>query len=338
MENKLVTIYGYELTTPKFQGINYDYGRFDFETFCFFFQKIINTIPIRERAFKNREKTKMLNLISFEQSDDATIWEGVFTTARYGKEQEILDIEEQVGAGTKPRNHGMKNEVHFTVHTKTGLLLVEKDSEQVASGQMIRKFIRYHRDLITDYQTAFNQKYDPFKIHKTNFLKIASLPDRTFFEEIGDFALIKEAYYYLDISETVATSNEVSNLLYLHNRAEENGMEDVTRIKISFENKVPSRSVSGVENYFRRLFEADYFDGLGVNGKLHSGRTKTIELENIQRAFDIDVEFNESGVPSLSNLIIGMTQIALRENPLEDKEDIVQYEGVELNEQNGEDR
>ncbi|ALS73920.1 hypothetical protein AUC31_01045 [Planococcus rifietoensis] len=338
MENRLVTIYGYELTTPKFQGTNYDFGRFDFETFHFFFKNIIDTIPIKQRAFKNREKTKMINLISFEQSDDAFIWEGIFTTARYGKEQEILDVEEQTGAGTKPRNHGMKNEVHFTVDSRTGLLLVEKDSEQVAAGQMIRKFIRYHKDKIVEYQSAFNNQNDPIKIHKNNFLKIASLPNRTFFEEIGEFASIKEAYYYLDISETAATSNEVSNLLYLHNRAEENGMQDVTRVKISFENKIPKRSVTGVENYFRRLFEADYFDGLGVNGKLHSGRTKTIELENIQRAFDVDVEFNESGIPSLSDLINGMSRIALRDNPLGAKVYNAQYEGVIIDERDEENR
>lgn len=340
MENKLITIYGYDLTTPKFQGDNYDFGRFDFETLHYFFKKIIDTIPLKERAFKNKEKTKMINLISFEQSGDARIWEGIFSTARYGKEQEVLNVEEQIGAGIKPKNYGMRNDVHFTVDSRTGLLLVEKDSEQVASGEMIRKFIRYHRDLIIEYQTAFNRQNDPVKIHKMNFLKVASLPDRSFFEEIKDFASIKEAYYYLDITETPATSNEVSNLLYLENLAEENGMKGVTRVKISFENKIPNRSVRGVQAYFQRLFDADYFDGLGVKGTLDSGKNKKIELENIQRSFDIEVEFNANGIPSLSGLMNGMSRITLHDNPLIGKATDVQYEGVildESNEEEGED-
>lgn len=327
MVKKSVTVYGYELVTPKFKNKSYDYGRFDFETLLSFI-KAVEEIPLKDRAFKNREKTKMINIISFIQSDDANIWEGVFTTARYGKEQEIIDIAEQTGVGVKPKNHGVKNEVNFIIDSRTGLLLVEKDSERVASGDMIRKFIRYHKDKIEPYQKAFNSKFDPIKIHKFNFLKIGSLPDKHFFEEIREFFTIKDAYFYLDISERPATSNQVSNLLYLYHKARENGVEDVTKVKVSFENDIPKGSVSGIESYFKKLFEADLFDGLGVSGKLPSGRTRTIELENIQRAFDISVDFNENGLPSLSDLIKEMSVIALRDNPLGTKIDHDQYEGV----------
>lgn len=329
MNEKPVTIYGYELTTPKFKSKSFDIGRFDFEVCAYFFEKIINEIPLKQRAF--RDKNRMINLISFKQSDDANLWEGVFITARYGKEQEILDIFEQVEAGVKPKNHGVKNDVNFLIDKRTGLLLLEKDSERVASGDIIRKYISYHRGMVEDYLVEFNKQYDPVKMHRRGFLKISSLPRKSFFDEIHQFSTIKDAYYYLDISERPSTSNEVSNLLYLHNKADENGMRGVSRVKISFENNVPKKSVTGVEAYFKKLFEAQYFDGLGVSGTLHSGRSRTIELENIQRTFDISVSFNENGLPSLGDLIVGMSEIALRDNPLEHKVSEEQYEGVVIN-------
>ena len=336
MDKKPVMIYGYELTTPKFTRDSYDIDRFDFEILGYYFSRIINEVPLKERAFKDSKR--MINLISFKQSDDANLYEGVFTTARYGKEQDILDVLEQVEAGVKPKTHGIKNEVNFIVDSRTGLMLLEKDSERVASGDIIRKFIRYHRDLITDYIVAFNKQKDPIKIHKRSFMKISSLPQKSFFDEIHEFSTIKDAYYYLDISELPATSNEVSNLLYLQNKADENGMKGVTRVKVSFENNVPKESITGVNDYFKKLFESQYFDGLGVCGKLHSGRQRTIELENIQRAFDIQVEFNESGLPSFSDLIEGMSEIALRDNPLEHKKFIDQHKGVVINGDEEEDR
>ncbi|MFC5587533.1 hypothetical protein ACFPRA_01250 [Sporosarcina soli] len=331
MEIKPLTIYGYELITPKFENKSYDANRFDFELLANFFSSIINEIPLKERAF--RDKNRMINLVSFNQSNDANLWEGVFTSARYGKEQVMIDVPQQIEKGIKPKDQGAKNEVHFLVDRRTGLLLLEKDSERVAGREIIKKFIRYHRSLIEPYLVAFNKQFDPVKIHRNSFLKIASLPNRTFFEEIKEFASIKEAYYYLDISERPSTSNEVSNLLYLENKAVEGGLKGVTRVKISFENEVKRGSVSGVEAYFKKLFEQQYFDGFGVSGKLDSGRQRNIELENIQRAFDISVEYNENGLPSLKDLLNEMSRIALLDNPLDYKKSIEQYKGVKVNDE-----
>lgn len=331
MGKKPVTIYGYELTTPKFKKDSYDQDRFDFELLEYFFNKIISDVTLKERAFIDHKTHKMINLISFKQSDEANLFEGVFITARYGKEQEIYDVFEQIESGTKPKNHGVKNEVNFLVDSRTGLMLIEKDSENVARGNFIKKFIRYHRELIEDYLVQFNKQYDPQKMYRNSFLKISSLPTRTFFEELNEFSIVKDAYYYLDIEDLPGTSNEVSNLLYLHNKAEENGMRGVSRVKVSFENSIPKGSVYGIETYFKKLFESQHFDGLGVSGKLPSGRQRTIELENIQRAFDINVEFNDNGIPSLSDLIDGMTKIALTDNPVEYKSSIEQFRGVGIN-------
>lgn len=331
MEVKPLTVYGYELITPKFNNKSYDIDRFDFELFAYFFSRIINEIPLKERAFK--DNNRMINLVSFNQSSDANLWEGVFTTARHGKEQVMIDVPQQVEKGIKPKDQGAKNEVHFLVDRRTGLLLLEKDLERVAGRETIKKFIRYHRSLIEPYLVAFNKQFDPVKMHKPNFLKINSLPKRSFFEEIKEFASVKEAFYYLDIDERPATSNEVSNLLYLENKATEEGITGVTRVKISFENQIKKGSIRGVEAYFQKLFEQQYFDGFGVSGKLDSGRSKKIELENIQRSFDISVDYNENGIPSISDIINGMTEIAFTDNPLEYKMDIQQYEGVENDEQ-----
>ncbi|GIP61930.1 hypothetical protein J32TS6_04850 [Virgibacillus pantothenticus] len=336
MAIKPLTILGYELTTPKFTGDSYDIDRFDFETLYYFFNKIINYVPLKERAFK--KYNKMINLISFNQTEDANLYEGVFITARYGKEQEIIDILEQVGTGLKPKNHGVKNEVHFLIDRRTGLLLLEKDAENVAGKNFIYRFIRYHKNLIEDYQTVFNKQFDPLKIHKNNFLKVISLPPKTFFEEIKEFATVKEAYYFLDIDKLELKSNEASNVMYLYDKAKENGMNGMNRVKVSFENTIKKSSVRGIQNYFKKLFESQNFDGIGVKGKLHSGRYRTIELENIQRAFDIEVEYNENGLPSLSDITNGMTEIVLKDNPISYKRTIQQYEGVVVNGTKKEDR
>ncbi|ALC92050.1 hypothetical protein AM500_21320 [Bacillus sp. FJAT-18017] len=328
METKPVAIFGYELTTPKFTGKSYDLDRFDFECLEFFFKRIIQDIPLKERAFK--EDNKMINLISFKQSEDANIYEGVFITARYGKEQEIIDIFEQVEAGIKPKNHGVKNEINFVVDKRTGLLLLEKDSENVARKTFIKKFFRYHRGLIDDYLVAFNKKYDPVKMHRTNFLKISSLPSKTFFEELKQFSVINDAYYYLDTDQLESKSNEAANVLYLYNNAKQNGMKGISRVKVSFENTIPKDSVIGVEQYFKKLFEEQHFDGIGIQGKTHSGRSRTIELENIQRVFDIKVNHNENGMPSLKDLTEGMAEIILKDNPVAYKRKIDQFEGVEI--------
>lgn len=328
MGKKPVTILGYELTTPKFTGNSYDIDRFDFEGVEYFLNKIINEVPLKDRAFKR--DNKMINLVSFGQSEDANLYEGVFITARYGKEQEIIDIFEQVEAGKKPKNHGVKNEVLFLIDKQTGLLLLEKDSENVARGPFIKKFFHYHRQLIEEYLVAFNKQFDPIKMHRNNFLKVSSLPSRTFFEEIREFSTIKDAYYYLDIKELKAKSNEASNVMYLYEKAKEGGMKGIDRIKISLESKIPKKTISGVTAYFEKLFEAQYFDGIGIKGELNSGRKKTIELENIQRAFDISVEHNENGLPSLQDMVEGMSNIVIKDNPISYKKSIKQHEGVEL--------
>lgn len=331
MTKQPLTILGYELTTPKFKGESYDIDRFDCECVEYFFTYLLTEVSLKDRAF--RDNNKMINLVSFGSSEDPNLWEGELITAKYGKEQDILDIFEQVETGVKPKDHGVKNTVSFLLEKRTGLLLVEKDSEQVASASMIRKFIHFHKSCIEEYLINFNSQKDPAKMHRHNFLKIGSLPEKSFFEEIDEFATVKDAFYYLDTSSLPATSNEVSNLLYLYNKADKNGVKGTTRVKISFENKIPKGSITGVKAYFNKLFESQFFDGFGVTGSLESGRQRTIELENIQRSFDIKVEYNENGIPSLNDILLGMGNIALRDNPLESKAEIVQYEGVVINEE-----
>lgn len=326
MEKRPLAVYGYELTTPKFRNKKYDMDRFDFELLYYYFNRIINEIPLHERAF--RHKNKMINLISFESSEYDNYYKGIFTTARFGKKQEILDVINQTSAGIKKRDHGVKNEVLFFVDKETGLFLLEKDSEQVASAAIIRKFIAYHSGLIKEYRHAFNDIHSPTKIHKSNFLKISSLPKRSFFDEIKEFSRIKDAYYYLDIKEIDSKNNEASNLMYLYDAAKENGMIGVTRVKVSLENTVRKGSVQGIESYFKKLFESQHFDGLGVRGTLESGRHKNIKLENIQRVFDINVRYNDNGIPLRSDIAKEMANIMLKDNPLRHKRKIKQYEGV----------
>ncbi|WP_227397366.1 hypothetical protein [Jeotgalibacillus aurantiacus] len=326
MGNQPVTIFGYELITPKYlEKGNYDIGRFDFEDIGYFFGEILK-IPLKDRAF--RKKNKMINLLSFSNANDQDFYEGVFDTARFGKDQKIINIYDYTHAGDKGKNQGLTNQVNFLIHKKTGLLLIEKDSENVARGNFIQTYIRYHKDLIHPYIEGFNKKFNPSRIYKNRFLKVISLPSKSFFEDIKEFSTIKDAYYYKDISQDTGKSNEASNLLYLATLAEENGMKNMTRVKMTFENKVPKSSIKGIEAYFKKLHEAQYFDGFGVTGRLPSGRNRTIELLNVQRAFDVSVEHHENGLPVIDDLHTEMMLIAKKDNPLSHKIKIEQFRGV----------
>ncbi|KWZ68341.1 hypothetical protein [Bacillus altitudinis] len=329
MAKKPVTVLGYEICTPKFKEDIWDEDRYDNEMIEVFLN-LIMYVDIKDRAF--RRKNKMINLQSIKQSDDADFLEGVFFTAKYGKEQTIIDVPNQIDAGKKEKNHGVKNEVNFLIHKRTGLLLIEKDSEGVARASMIQKFFRYHRELIYPYIEEFNKNNRPIKIYKNSFYRINSLPSKSFFDEIEEFSTVKEAFYYKDISLGEGANNQAADLMYHYNNASENGVSGVTRVKVSFQNKIPKGSVKHVVSYFQRLFESQNYDGIGVSGKLNSGRHRTIELENIQRAFDISVEHSDTGIVSLQDLIKEMVQIAKRDNPVKYKDKIIQFEGVLTNE------
>jgi hypothetical protein len=326
MEKKAVTIFGYELWTQKFMGNKVDLDRFDFEVVEYLMKKIVSDVPLQQRAY--RKKNKMINLISVQDSSDQDFLEGVFTTARYGKEQTIINVPDQTEAGRKEKDHGVLNEVHFTIHKETGLLLIEKDSESVARGGFIQSFLRYHKELMYDYIQKFNDDFTPNKMYKRNFLKVVSLPSKSFFDEIEEFASIKDAYYYKDIEKDTGVNNEASNILYLYQQAKEKGVKNVSRVKVSFENRVRKDSIKDVKAFFEMIHESKYYDGIGLSGKLYSGRFRTIELENIQRSFDVKVEHHENGLPKLDDLINEMINLSKFENPIEYKEDIEQFKGV----------
>lgn len=327
MENKPVLIYGYELCTPKYLGNSMDMGRYDNETVEVYLKRILD-LPLKERVFLR--DNKMMNLVSFKNSHDQDFLEGVFITARYGKVQDIIDVIEQNKTGEKGKNQGARNEVHFIIHKKTGLLLVEKDTENVARGNFIKSYFIYHRERFKIYSDAFNKKFSPEKVYKRGFIQVVSLPSKTFFEEIEQFVSIKEAFVYKDIEQGNA-NNAASNLFYLAHQAEEDGVENISRVKMSFENKVRKSSIRHIRGFFEKLHESQHYDGLGVSGKLGSGRQRTIELENIQRAFDLNIDHNENGLPSLEQLINGMIVIGKMDNPLQSKADIDQFKGVEIN-------
>lgn len=352
MAKRPLNVLGYELVTQKMVNGDWQARIFDFEILEYYFTKIIENVPLSERKFHT--KTKMINLLWFNQSSqDADIWEGQFITARHGKERTIFNILKQVDEGVIDKNRGAKNTIYFTVHRKTGLMLVERDSERVASKEMIYKFIRFHKDLIVPYQKAFNKKFKDASIHKGNFLKVVTLPKKGFFEDLKEFKTVKEAYFYLDISETENVNNEASNLLYLESEAsatvedsykehedlidlikqsKDGGLRGTTKIKVSFESNVSSIGIRGVKDYFSKLIESDLYDGFGVTGNLESGRSRTIELETVQRSFDISVDFNDKGLPSLQDMYDGMSKIFKTDNPLSFKEQFDQFEGVEIHE------
>ncbi|QDS35817.1 hypothetical protein [Brevibacillus brevis] len=313
MSSKFVKIYGFEIITPKFVGNGYDMERYDHDQMEFFFKEIMK-LNERNRVF--RYKGKMINLVSCKQSSDADFIEGVFTSAKFGQEQDIINVFDQTTTGQKGKNEGVKNEVHFILQKKTGLLLVQYDDQRVVSRDLIKRFFDHHLSLMDRYKNEFKNVNKPYEIPKT-FLQIKTLPSKHFFDELRQMATIKEAYVLADLSKG-ANNNAVE---YLRDEAQENEVDGFQQIKISLLNKVKSTGIRHIESYFKKMLELEAYDGYGVSGISHSGKTKSLTMARVPHNYDINVSINSAGLINVSELMSQMVYIAKYDNPLAGKND-----------------
>ncbi|GED61528.1 hypothetical protein ABER61_28805 [Brevibacillus formosus] len=313
MSTKFVKIYGFEIITPKFFGNGYDMERYDHDQMEYFFSEIMN-LKERKRVF--HYKGKMINLVSCKQSSDADFMEGVFTSAKFGQEQDIINVYDQTTTGQKGKNEGVKNEVHFVLQKKTGLLLVQYDDQRVVSRDLIKRFFDNHLPLMDRYKSEFKKVNKPYEIPKS-FLQIKTLPSKQFFDELRQMATIKEAYVLADLSK--GTNNQAVE--FLRNEAQENEVDGFQQIKISLLNKVKRTGIRHIEDYFKKMLELEAYDGYGVSGIAHSGKTKNLTMARVPHNYDINVSVNTVGLISVSELISQMVYIAKYDNPLAGKND-----------------
>ena len=107
----------------------------------------------------------MINLIEFKTSDDTDFIEGIFTSAKYGQKQEIINVYTHSKTGDKEKEHGVKNEIKFVLDKRNGLILVQHDREGVIGRDMLHRYFSYHFHLTEPYRARFNE------INKIQILK-----------------------------------------------------------------------------------------------------------------------------------------------------------------------
>ena len=315
MKQDYIKIQAYEILTSKFLGKSYDPDRYDHEQVEYLLNKITK-LSMKDRAF--HRDNKVLNLLSCKDSNDQDFMEGVFSTARYGQDEEIIDVIEQNVTGNKPKNHGVKNELHFLLDKRTGLLLIQKDKNHVISKDMLHKYFHFHFGLAENYREKFNEINPDIKIVKNSYMKVTTILSEEFFNEIEKFAMIKEAFVIKDIESDDITNEGIQ---FLKDQAEENGVGNFQQMKISYMNNVKKSGIKHVKQFFKKLYEEEKYDNLGVTGRLETGKGKTLTMAKIPQGYDFKVTFNENGIPSISEIHENMIKIAKKNNPIANKND-----------------
>ncbi len=293
-------------------GRSYDRSRYDNEQVEYLFNKIME-IPEHDRVF--HYKNKMINLTSFQDSADQDFFEGTFISARFGQKQEIIDVYTQTKAGDKERDHGVKNEVHFLLDKRNGLLLTHYDNQAVVGRNMLHRFFTNHAKIAEGYRQTFNRKNEEATILKSAYLKVVSLPSKEFLEEIDRFVRVKEAFMIADKESSL--NNE--GIEALTGAFEDGGVDDYQQIKIVLRNTLKRGSIKHIKAFFEQLAESNKYDNYGVSGTTSAGSYKTISMASVPQSFDAEITFNENGLPSESELINEMVRIAKTDNPILEK-------------------
>jgi len=183
---------------------------------------------------------------------------------------------------------------------------------------MIHRFLGYHAEVAEDYREKFNT-INSATIPKRSYVQVVTIPSEEFFEEVEKFALIKEAFVIKEVEGGNPTNNE--GIEYLARQAKENDVEDFQEMRVTYRNTVKKRGIKHIKAFFQKLYEEDKFDNYGVSGTLESGKNRTITMAKIPQGYDVRVEFNDNGIPSMSGIINQMVTIAKYKNPILNKND-----------------
>lgn len=307
-----IRIHAYDLCTPKYL-INEAYvlGRYDHEQVAVLLYRM-QQLDETTRALLH--KNKMINLVSYQESDDSDFIEGKFITARYGKKQDIMDVLNQRITGQKGRNEGVVNEVYFVLDRNTGLLLVEHDDEHVISRDMLHRYFKSQMSLVEDYIISFNKfNKKVMTLPKNAYTAVTTVPSKSFFEELDELTTIKEVYVYADIKEN--TNNDA--ISFLTKEASQNDLDDYQCVKISLINKIKRSSIKHVKAYIKNLMELEAYDGYGVIGS-SEGRRRQLDIvsNHVSLSDVIEVEININGLISPEDIFNKMIRFAKFDNPL----------------------
>ena len=314
MQLEEIRIKAYDLSTPKYiESKNYVQWRYDHEQIEVFLY-LLTQLPDKERRLLH--KGHMLSLKSYNDSFDSDFVEGVFLTARYGKQQDIIDVIEYKITGQKGKNEGGLNEVVFLLDKRSGLLLVQNDDEHVINREMLQRFFKSKMPFVENYIKQFNTVNKPMTIPRNAYASISIVDSKDFFEEIKELSTIKEVYFYADINDSV---NNIA-IKYLDTEAKNNKLKNYQKVKISLINNVRKSSIKHVESYIRTLMELQQYDTFGVIGSTET-RRKQIDFASkfASMSYLVPVHVNENGLINTSELIDEMVRIAKFENPIEEK-------------------
>lgn len=311
-KKKKIRIKAFELVTPKIGKDTYYRNIFDYEMIDILFQSMLG---INKMDRKYIDSNNSFNLGGYGQSHDADITEGYFLTARYGLEQDQIDIKTQQNVGKVPETNGLEAEVHFMIDRKTGLLLVQEDHNKVFNKKILGQFMRLHKSLIYPYVAKFNEinSQSNLVIHKNSMFQVVSLPPKDFFEQLAEMDRITHATVKLD-ENTDKGSKDVSRIL--DDELNENGIEEYA-LELKIQNKSGRAMVSTFKKYFERIRELQLYDSFSVQGRLRkNGREVTINQNSITRDFEVEVSCNSKGVISMQDVHNEMTNIIKNENPI----------------------
>lgn len=313
-QTKTMTIKAYEFTTPKFAGDRQYDQTYDCDILEVLFKSIMR---LEKSNRKYMSDTVSLNLGDFKQSEDSSIMEGYFITARHGVKRTQIDINTQEEVGIIDTHHGVEANVYFMIDRKTGLLLVQDDFNKVFSRTLLLSFLFMHKSIIYPYIELFNKlnHEKPFVIHKRSCYRLQTLPPIDFMEKLNEFSQIKSAILTLD-NPPEKRNNDISNKL--DEELEENNIEEYD-LEIKIKNKSKKSTVKTFEKYFNSIIEQQKYDSYAIEGKLKNGKSKKITPDTITRDFYAQVEVNHNGVPSMSDIYKRMIEIINVENPLQNK-------------------
>ncbi|MBA3925575.1 hypothetical protein [Listeria rustica] len=319
MSQRKVKFYAYSLKTPMLDGDG-------FEDFIFY-KKMISEFFLRLASRPKKEKVINIETTSKKEHIElGEVWQeeerflnGYFITYTYGDVDEYADKDSgEIEFVTTP-NQGKLNKVYFNIDLNTGLFLVQKDNEKVFKKDTVPSYFAEKRQIIDDVVDNFNagqSKYTITAQTRTILMTDVLFPD--FLEEIKNFERINMIYVYHDLN----SGNVDNRIVKLEKSANDRGLNDFNELTLMYKNTNSGKGVSGAIEYITSI--DDELD-IGVEGKLW-GELKTIKksLDRGKRAFRRDIEFNNSGIMSFSQLLESMEEVSRKEGLIDDLNEVGQ--------------
>jgi len=311
VKEKVIKIFAYELSTPKF---NYEKqhlqeGRYDHAHF----EKLLSAII--ELNTQNRPlhlDGKFITLEYYKNSDDTDIIEGAFTSAKYGQ------IPDWVHSRTLRRRksgkdieEGEESRTHFIIDKKTGLFLLQSDTERIVSRNSIDKYFRHHSTLINDFIKEYNiENTNKFEIYPKMFYRLVTVISDDFYKDIDKLSRIKKGTLEVDVNQDI--NNDALNAI----KKQSAKIGNVENVGYVVHVKTRGRGLTNVKEFFKQIEELNRYSDIIVEGSSALGIHKKVNLVDHPYKYEIKIPVNSNGIPNNVKLIEHMVYLSKHENPL----------------------